>query len=62
MSDKRKTVVLFGVSVTDKSLLCSVNASDNFSLYAAFLLLFVLSPSKECNSKSTSSSINFPNT
>jgi hypothetical protein len=34
-------LLFYGVSVIDKSLLCLVNASDDFSLYAAFSLLFL---------------------
>jgi hypothetical protein len=64
MSGIRKSVMLYGVSVIDKSFLCLENASDDFSLCAAFLLnfiyLLIVSPSEECNSRLTSFLINHP--
>jgi hypothetical protein len=35
-------IYIHGVSVIDKSLLCLVNGSDDFSLYATLLLLISL--------------------
>jgi hypothetical protein len=40
-------LLFYGVSVTDKSLLSFINASDDFSHYAAFLLLFLYCFSKQ---------------
>lgn len=53
--------LLYGTSVTDKSLFILINANDEFSLCAAFSLnfyLFIVSWSEECNSSITSVSIN----
>jgi hypothetical protein len=64
MSEERKRLMFYGLSVIERSLLYFVSASDDFSLCAAFLLLFIylfiVSLRDECNSRFTSFSINHP--
>lgn len=62
MSEKRKRLQLYGVSVINKSLLCLVNVSNDLSFYASFQLIFIylLFPQVKNETGLTSFSFNHP--